>query len=113
MNTHVSFKDWESKRATEQSESTEVDGKNVVNTKERSNAELLAEITSLREKKGLAAKNKSSYDHQLHELDIKLLELELERNRIVSKKKEISEAAEIAKTKQVKDGRQQEEDKGE
>lgn len=112
MNTHTTFKDWEAKRSAEQSESTEVDGKAVTNTKEKSNAELLAEITSLREKKGIAAKNKSSYEHQLHELDIKLLELELERNRIVSKKREISEASEIAKTKQVKDVRQQEE-KGE
>jgi hypothetical protein len=109
MGKHISFKDWEAKRATEQSESTEVDGDGKAVSKEKSNAEILAEITSLREKKGLAAKNKSSYDHQLHELDIKLLELELERNRLVSKKKEISEAAEIAKSKQVKDGRQQEE----
>lgn len=113
MNKHISFKDWEVQRATEQSESTVVDGDGKAVSTEKSNAEILADITSLKEKKGLAAKNKSSYDHQIHELDIKLLELELEKNRLVSKKKEISEAAEIAKSKQVKDGRQQEEEKGE
>jgi len=101
---HVSFKDWEQKRAN--TESATVAEDKVMKT-EKSNAELLAEITSLKEKKGLAAKNKSSYDHQIYELDIKLLELELDRNRLNSKKKELTEAAEIAKSKKVKDGSQQ------
>jgi hypothetical protein len=102
---HISFKDWESQKSSKATAKVEED--KLVSSGGKSNAEILAEITSLKEKKGLAAKNKSSYDHQIHELDIKLLELELEKNRINSKKKELSEAAEIAKRKQVKDGRQQ------
>lgn len=101
---HISFKDWEQNRASKESQSVAEDK---VMKSDKSNAELLAEITSLREKKNVAAKNKSSYEHQIYELDIKLLELELERNRLNSKKKELSEAAEIAKSQKVKDGRQQ------
>lgn len=101
---HVSFKDWEQTRIQKESDSVAED-KLMMGGK--TNAELVAEITSLKEKKGVAAKNKSSYDHQIYELDIKLLELELDKNRLNSKKKELTEAAEIAKSKKVKDERQQ------
>lgn len=107
---HTSFKDWESQKQSMVSKAVTEDGL-VSTNKEKSNATILAEITSLKEKKGLAAKNKSAYEHQMHEIDIKLLELDLERNRLVSKKQELSEASEIAKSKQVKDGRQQTEEK--
>jgi hypothetical protein len=99
---HISFKDWETNRSSENNKKVEED--KLVSSNGKSNAEILAEITTLREKKGVAAKNKSSYDHQIFELDIKLLELELEKNRLNAKKKELSEASEIAKQKQVKDG---------
>ncbi len=106
---HISFKEFESQKQSQVSKA--VDEDTLVSAKGKSNAEILAEITSLKEKKGLAAKNKSAYEHQIHEIDIKLLELDLERNRLISKKQELSEASEIAKSKQVKDGRQQEEEK--
>lgn len=106
---YKSFKDWEANKNSNPKTAVTEDSISMDGAK--SNAEILAEITSLKEKKGLAAKNKSAYDHQIHEIDIQLLELELDRNRLSAKKKELAEAADIAKSKKVKDGRQQEAEK--
>jgi len=87
------FSDWEKMKYSANEEAD-------ANTSE-SNSELLAQIADLTNKRKTHVKNKEDFEAQILEIDIKLLKLEVEKNNLKDKRKQIAGASEIAKQKRT------------
>jgi len=65
------------------------------------NAELLAQIADLTNQRKAHIKNKQDFEAQILEIDIKLLKLEVDKNNLKEKRKQLAGASEIAKQKRT------------
>ena len=86
------FSDWEKKKY----ESKEGDEKSAT-IKEASSAKLIAELEELTDQRKKALTEKDTYEAQILEISIKLKKLEIERNDLMKKQKDLSEAKELSK----------------
>lgn len=96
MNKFVKFTDWEKTKY-----SVAEDKEKEVEAAEPSSAQLIAELEELTSKRKKAIREKDSYESQILELEIKLKKLEIERSDILKKQKDLSEARDIAKKKNI------------
>jgi hypothetical protein len=89
------FSDWEKMKysANEEAEAQE--------DTSGANAELLAQIADLTNKRKTHIKNKEDFEAQILEIDIKLLKLEVDKNNLKEKRKQLAGASEIAKNKRT------------
>ena len=90
------FADWEKAKY-----SVVEDKEKKAEEKDPSSAQLIAELEDLTERRKKAVREKDSYESQILELDIKLKKLEIERADILKKQKDLSEARDIAKKKNI------------
>jgi hypothetical protein len=88
------FSDWEKTKYSANEK------ENASNTSE-ANAELLAEIADLTNQRKSHIKNKEDFKAQILEIDIKLLKLEVEKNNLKDKRKQLAGAEEISKQKRT------------
>ena len=98
MNRFVKFTDWEK---TKYSVAEDAEKEKEPVEKDPSSAQLIAELEELTERRKKAVREKDSYESQILELDIKLKKLEIERADIIKKQKDLSEARDIAKKKNL------------
>lgn len=92
MNTKFEkFSDWEKKKFEAKG------GKENPDNTEVSSPQLIAELEDLQGKKKKALTEKDGYEAQILEISIKLKKLEIERNNLLKKQKDLSEARDIAK----------------
>jgi len=94
MKTFEKFKDWESKKYVVAEDKKE-------EKKDPSTAELISELEDLSARKKKAVKEQDSYESQILEIEIKLKKLEIERSELLKKQKDLSEARDIAKKKNI------------
>lgn len=91
MGQFTKFSDWEKQKYSGLQEETEQEP----NTSEES-AELLAQIADLVAQRKAHIKNKEDFEAQILEIDIKILKLEVEKNELKEKRKQLTGAKEIA-----------------
>ena len=92
MGNFTKFSDWEkSKYSSVQEDAV----KQEKNSSEES-AELLAQIADLVAQRKAHIKNKEDFEAQILEIDIKILKLEVEKNELKEKRKQLTGAKEIA-----------------
>jgi hypothetical protein len=96
MNKFVKFSEWETSKFK-----VSEDKEKSAEPKEPSSAQLIAELEELTAKRKKAVKEQDSYESQILELDIKLKKLDIERADLLKKQKDLSEARELAKKKNV------------
>ena len=90
METFIGFSDWEKTKYSQNEEAEKT-------SSDSSSAQLIAELEDLSARRKKAVRNKDTYEAQILELDIRLKKLEIERGEISRKKKDLSEARDIAK----------------
>ena len=95
MAQFTKFSDWEKQKY---SNLQEEDGEQEQNPSEES-AELLAQIADLVAQRKAHIKNKEDFAAQILEIDIKILKLEVEKNELKEKRKQLTGAKEIAETR--------------
>lgn len=96
MSKFVKFADWESSKYAVAEDKEKQDAE-----KEPSSAQLISELEELTAKRKKAIREKDSYESQILELDIKLKKLEIDRADLLKKQKDLSEARELAKKKNI------------
>jgi len=90
MDKFVKFSDWEKSKYSVSEEKEEV-------TKEPGSAQLIAELEELNSMRKKAVKQQDAYESQILEIAIKLKKLEIERQDLLKKQKDLSEARELSK----------------
>lgn len=98
MSKFTNFKSWKSnqqKAVKEEDTQQPNKDKNVVS----GNAELLALIEDLSNKRNLASRAKDGIGRQIYDLDIRVAQLEMQKNELLSKKKDLENAKSLAETK--------------
>lgn len=95
MARFTNFKDWKNNI---QSSITE-DQEKVEAPKVPGNAELLALIEELGEKRNEASRANDGIGRQIHDLDIRVAKLEMQKNELLAKKKELEEAKTISEVR--------------
>lgn len=90
------FKDWKAgKQIAVIKEEKNDDKKPVI----PGNSELLALIEELSEKKNAASKSNDSLGRQMYDLDIRVAKLEMQKNELTAKRKELEGAKAISETR--------------
>lgn len=94
MARFTNFKDWKTGRkpVTEEQAPQE-------QPKVPGNAELLALIEELGEKRNEASRANDGIGRQIHDLDIRVAKLEMQKNELLAKKKELEEARQISEVR--------------
>lgn len=92
MEKFVKFSDWEKTKysVSEDKEKEEIPA-------EPGSAQLIAELEELNAKRKKAVKQQDAYESQILEIEIKLKKLEIERQDLLKKQKDLSEARELSK----------------
>lgn len=88
MKTITKFKDWENTKYSVKEEAEEAPS--------QKNAELLATLADLVAQRKIHIKNKEDFEAQILEIDIKLVKIEIEKNELQEKRKQLTGAKEIA-----------------
>lgn len=88
MKQITKFKDWENTKYSVKEEQEKPATEN--------NAELLATLADLVAKRKVHIKNKEDFEAQILDIDIKLTKIEIEKNELQEKRKQLTGAKEIA-----------------
>jgi len=94
MARFTNFKDWKTGRKPMVEDAPQVDSPKIPG-----NAELLALIEELGEKRNAASRANDGIGRQIHDLDIRVAKLEMQKNELLAKKKELEEAREISEVR--------------
>jgi hypothetical protein len=98
MARFTNFKDWKSgKQSSVKEGDAPIDDKKQASEKTvAGNAELLALIEELAEKRNAASREKDGIGRQIYDLDIRVAKLEMQKNELLAKKKELEAAKNIS-----------------
>lgn len=100
MARFTNFKDWKSGKQVVKEGDAPLDNKKQRADKQiAGNAELLALIEELAEKRNAAAREKDGISRQIYDLDIRVAKLEMQKNELTAKKKELEAAKSISDTR--------------
>lgn len=100
MARFTNFKDWKSgKQAVKEADKPLDNEKQQADKTIAGNAELLALIEELAEKRNAASREKDGIGRQIYDLDIRVAKLEMQKNELLAKKKELEAAKSISETR--------------
>lgn len=99
MARFTNFKDWKSGKQVVKEGDVPLDNKKQADKQVAGNAELLALIEELAEKRNTAAREKDGIGRQIYDLDIRVAKLEMQKNELTAKKKELEAAKSISDTR--------------
>lgn len=105
MERFTNFKDWKTGKSTKKAMQLETDESEPVKEKDDQkpltpgNSELLALIEELAEKRNAASRSADGIGRQIYDLDIRVAKLEMQKNELMFKKKELEAAKSISETR--------------
>jgi len=98
MSRFTNFKSWKTdQQKAVKEEDTQQPKK--VEAEVAGNAELLALIEELSDKRNLASRANDGIGRQIYDLDIRVAKLEMQKNELLSKKKDLENAKSLAEAK--------------
>jgi hypothetical protein len=97
MKNFVRFSDWEKTLKKENVSPQMQDEKEEVSN----NSKLISELNDLVDQRKKSLKASNTYEAQILEISIKLKKLEIEKNELLRKQKDLSEARELSKKNNV------------
>jgi hypothetical protein len=95
MSRFANFKDWKTGKKVQVSEEETIKNEEQI----QPNSELLALIEDLEKKRNEASRANDGIGRQIHDLDIRIAKLEMQKNEMIAKKKELEEAKTISETR--------------
>ena len=95
------FKSWKNQRNVEITEESNTDSekKETKDPEVPGNSELLALIEDLAEKRNAASRANDGLGRQIYDLDIRVAKLEMQKNELLAKKKDLEGARSISEVK--------------
>ena len=102
MERFTNFKDWKTGKTMEKAVQEDADGKEPEKDQKTAtpgNAELLALIEELSVKRNESSRANDGLGRQIYDLDIRVAKLEMQKNELMAKKKELESAKAISETR--------------